>query len=661
MDCIKMFNISVTTIILLSKMALQIHSLSPLHNNIFKQTVEFLNTKNDLAIKSVLVFSNDLEYCFNNSFSPKDMMSISSVRNEPMPFSLIHISKNTTLIGWKKALKQDQNLIILCDLHSVKLFDKLAASNLIEGNYFDSNQLLLLVKFGEASLSHLEKKIMPTISKKLQFSSRVFMYTSNQTNGILSEMYRKCSNSSIIHSVIQNIYTCGSETVDEDFIWKRRKNLMGCPLRIAHVHDPPFFEEKGLTFSPTESEMTCFKSGNKNVCGKYVSLLKELVSLLNFTIEWVHAKDNAYGVFDPSTQKWNGAIKLINESRAEFSCLHFYVTLVRSFAVEFSSAISHTKSYLYMRIPESSSAWDTYTKVFGDKYWIILAFCTCFISGYACLLFTVHDKMKMWPHSSILQNLGSGVSSVGLAFASQEVSPVKSDGINRMTSTKCLFLVVCFFGMMNGLIYSGALVSFLLFKEVKPIINNLEDILQHKGHQLMVMKGTGCESYFKEAIHWPHTQIWNDLMMNNENALIQNRSKVNGKLMEDHNNVYFETAYEISLKSYPCNIMKSKVSYYHIPIAFPFRKNSPYRAMFGYYASSMIESGILECIGGDCKDVVAQAEQCTKSDPYIPINFQVVKFVFVVTTFGLFFSVVCCLMEKVASANFVMNSKKISK
>jgi hypothetical protein len=260
----------------------------------------------------------------------------------------------------------------------------------------------------------------------------------------------------------------------------------------------------------------------------------------------------------------------------------------------------------------------------------------------------IHDRIQHLTQKSlhILENLGSGVSLVGLAFASEEVSIVKSPIVYQATSTKLLFFTVYAFAMMNGFIYSGALVSFLMVKEVNPVINNLQDILNNKEYQLMVLKGTGCEAYFKEAVRLPHAQLWNETMRGNDNALLRKRSVANEKIMEDKTNVYFETAYELSLENYPCEIMKSKASYYHIPIALPFRKDSPYRVIFGYYATTLRESGILECIGGDCKDGRGKAGDCSPSEDYMPINFGVVKIVFLLTSIGLFLSIICSVVER---------------
>ena len=125
MDYTKIFNSSILKIILVLELALQIDSVSHLQTNIFKETLEFLNTKNDLAVKSVVVISNELGYCFDKTFTPKDMINTLSNRKEPMPFSLVHISKTTKSMDWMKGLKKDQNLIILCDLRSMIFFDEL--------------------------------------------------------------------------------------------------------------------------------------------------------------------------------------------------------------------------------------------------------------------------------------------------------------------------------------------------------------------------------------------------------------------------------------------------------------------------------------------------------------------------------------------------------
>ena len=90
---------------------------------------------------------------------------------------------------------------------------------------------------------------------------------------------------------------------------------MGCNLRVAYVEDVNY-----IKMAKTGNEIEhldprhVFKSGNSTMyagAGNELELIKELSGDLNFSITWIKADDNSYGVLNKTTKMWDGLIGLI--------------------------------------------------------------------------------------------------------------------------------------------------------------------------------------------------------------------------------------------------------------------------------------------------------------------------------------------------------------
>ena len=79
--------------------------------------------------------------------------------------------------------------------------------------------------------------------------------------------------------------------------------------------------------------------------------IKLLSSDLNFTISWVHAEDNSYGVYNKYTNTWNGLIGLLTQDKADFSNAFLSVTSIRSTAISFTNDFDQFRFGLYMARP----------------------------------------------------------------------------------------------------------------------------------------------------------------------------------------------------------------------------------------------------------------------------------------------------------------------
>ena len=74
--------------------------------------------------------------------------------------------------------------------------------------------------------------------------------------------------------------------------------LNGNRLKVAYIIDMPFFQDEQNENIIEQHPQHCLKDRGKTMCGVYTALFKTLTINLNFTIDWIHAVDNNYGVFD---------------------------------------------------------------------------------------------------------------------------------------------------------------------------------------------------------------------------------------------------------------------------------------------------------------------------------------------------------------------------
>ena len=340
----------------------------------------------------------------------------------------------------------------------------------------------------------------------------------------------------------------------------------------------------------------CIQRSRKIICGSYIQLFKVMVDVLNFTIEWVNVEDNKYGSFDKAKNKWNGVIGALAENRADFSLLHFSVTIARNKVIQYTAPITETEARMYMKKPSYSGSWETFVDVFDGDYWFALIGLSVLTSCICCFHFLVGERDS--GVSKCISNFGSGVSFVCLAFSSQDTYIVEKISNPSAKSAKILFFTVCLFGMMNHTMYCGKLISFLLVKDTPLPINSLEDILRHPEYQLMVQAGSAEEDYFKLSTDWPQNEIWNKTMNGRKEAFVSSVS-MDSTLMKDGKRILFCTSYysEMYMPNYPCNIKKLNGAYLQgssNALAFPLE--SPYHKLFSHILTRIQSFGTWDLI-----------------------------------------------------------------
>ena len=224
----------------------------------------------------------------------------------------------------------------------------------------------------------------------IYFNSNVFVWQGDLGKGFLWEVYRICTEASIVKKLLLTFKRNYVVQRKFEYIWERRNNLGGCRIKVAYINRPPYMYEKSHN-SIAESygkRQTCFHGGNKTMCGNYAPLLNLLVNQLNFSIQWVNTNDTAFGVLNLTFQEWDGAIGLLDKKKAELAPLWFTMTPSRASFVDFSSPIGNYGSHLYMKRPDREASWSTYYDVFDEKYLLVMIVFFILISTLLCIIFS---------------------------------------------------------------------------------------------------------------------------------------------------------------------------------------------------------------------------------------------------------------------------------
>lgn len=367
---------------------------------------------------------------------------------------------------------------------------------------------------------------------KVLFNSLVFVYS----NSTLYEVYRISPSSKLTVSTINMEL--------EETIWVRRKDLNGIEFFAAYALNKPYvYIKEGM------------------LAGTNVQIIQSLAQELNFSVTIYPVADGAFGSYDPATKLWNGVVGDLISQRADIVIADLAVTSTRSEVIDFTRAIFQYENKLYMKKPLQSINWLTFVEVFSLQYWLAVI-----VIGIVLTLSLM--SVKKWienpERSGGNPDMPSSSVSVGLALMSLDV---KQGNPHRLT-TRILVMAICLFGALNFWSYNAGLVSLLTVEVFNVPINQLKDLLEKPQYQIMVVKSTSHEGYFKETSKTSSDHvaydIWTNMIKDNKEAYTQNTVTAELDLLADDKKVYFsqEMAVESTMGTYPCQIISSSTRYF---------------------------------------------------------------------------------------------------
>ena len=428
---------------------------------------------------------------------------------------------------------------------------------------------------------------------------------------------------------------------------------MGCTLRVAYLDRFPFITKAQENTSLLNvHERRVFRSGNMTMYGgniNQIQILKLLSYDLNFTISWVRAEDNSYGVYNAKTKEWDGLIGLIVKDMADLSSAHLTVTSLRSSAVDFTAEFDNTKFGLFMKKPKLSSSWGTFLEVFYLTYWICLIAIVLACSLILAMFFVILNNNNASKEKSgnnkqhFVDKVGISTAMVCLSLATHDVFVSKNLVSHATTALKILIFVVCLFGALNNYAYNAGLISSLINHDYAPEINSLEDLVTKSGHQLVLREGTASVNYFRNAVGWPHNQIWEKLLDKNSDAYAKNVNEAEQIILNKERQVYFDITSHIepSFDNYPCNIIRSPKTYFHRPVALALQKRSPYLKLISYKLRKYIEFGVI----GNMDAIKRSPLVICPNNEFEEIGYKTIFSAFIVFGVGLVLAVIYCIIE----------------
>ena len=500
------------------------------------------------------------------------------------------------------------------------------------------------VKIDERQIFHYSDVIN---QDNIVLDSQIYTLCRYENISILHEIYKICEEDDISIKVLHTIPDQReNQTYHIDKLVERRKDLMGCNLRVAYVDSYPYItrarEEKELEgvnkryVIEEDNELTMY-GGSVN----QIELTKLLKSDLNFTISWIKAEDNSYGVYNQEQNTWNGLVGLLIKNMADLSNAHLTVTPGRSDVISFSADFDRTQFGLFMAKPGITFSWSTFVDVFDKSYWIALCVIV-FVIVFLLVAFFKNQTTLSKGRSCVSSNFSTFLSSTSMILLSLGSFETKIDTIRNTynsKATRIIFFVICVLGMTNKEIYTGGLISTLLDHRYISEITSLEDLLEKPGYQLVLRNGGASTQYFSLAKESPHEEIWKEQLDGNDMAYVPKVQYAENLILADKKYVYFDIISQIEpiFDSYPCKMVRAKKTYFHRAVALGFRKDSPYLKLFNSRISYYRQNGLIANMAALKKDPKGSVK-CTENH-FDPLGYKTVFSAFAILGIGLAFAI----------------------
>ena len=484
---------------------------------------------NDMSISNIVIMTDGKMECKLNDTICEEIASELLSDLKELPITFLDVDKYS-FERFEKILNDSfLSLFILLNLDdSVKM-----QNLLINVSSFDlSRNAWLIVKYQE-DYNNTEVDIQDTIFKSingLRTDSQLYVLSSYKESFILYEIYKMCKNHNFLIKEVFDFDTYSEFNYTNNFIWKRRNDMEGCPLDIAYANIKEWFEvisTENNTANQLSSDAPRLKVKDDVAIGFPTKLLQMLKNNFNFSINWVHAKDDTIGVKGENSSAWIGMIGLLSRNEADISGFPVSVRPARKTVVTFSNSFETYEYRLFMKKPGPSASWYTFIEVFHPDYWMALGISFAMFSAMIASYLALDEKLKDRIHrsgsgsfySSFLSRICIGMSATLLSLGSLDIDMAKEVSYASPTSHRMIFLAVCTFGMLNHYVFDAGLTSHLMVQTFDIPINNLGDILEKPSYQLLVWRGAADESFFSEANNPTVQNVWKKTLSENMETL----------------------------------------------------------------------------------------------------------------------------------------------
>ncbi|THK33025.1 ionotropic receptor 107 [Diachasma alloeum] len=213
-------------------------------------------------------------------------------------------------------------------------------------------------------------------------------------------------------------------------------------------------------------------------------LLTELSQAMNFTLSkiiWEHD----YGIWNPKTSNWTGAIGRIHRREADIGVSDFFMTTQRYAAVSFTSPIFFTPLKLHFKKRHADNlTWNAYFKALTIDVWVV-------ILGLILITPLLLTLIRYRRRDNFFAFLFEHYSYVWGIYCQQGV-PVCPQGI----SPRIIYLSILMSAMVTLGAYSGSMISTLTVSS-DSTFNTMDEFVEGGSHKLIVLDRTLVTDLYK--------------------------------------------------------------------------------------------------------------------------------------------------------------------
>ena len=553
---------------------------------LFHEIFEYLHKYNGMNIDHILIASTE-SYFQNEESTLHALLNTEFIKLKTVSYVF---NKHSASSVKNEIIKSKSTLIILLDDDLVSSLD-LFFENIPEISFVENTWLLVPSSRVERNNQKFSGHVIDSMkrSQKFQINSHVyFVLAYKQSRKILFEAYKFCHDRKPLIKPLMLLPSNGLLKGRNDFIWNRRKNLKKCRIRVGYVNTYQIHEASELEKYPANHNVV-LQSNNKTFYGMKRPVFNSMLGLLNFSINWVNAEDNAFGSFDPETGDWNGVIRLLADDQADMSVNWFFVTSLRAKYITFTVPFQTVNYKLFMKKSRPSTRWGTFTNVLSFEYLEMMILLTFFsVVSYSFYLWYESSKVL-----EITSQVKISIVKVCSALVGFDTNILDNNSGEYSMSKRLLQTTICFFGIINFYVYNGGLISSLMVQKYEsPEFEELTDFLRQPQFKLLIDNNIAVESYLSTSLDSKSKMLWE--MVKNEHGLISEPNLGEKMVMADSSNILLSSSplFEHSSKQFPCNIVTTRHSYGQERVAFAFNNKSVYIELFNYHIKRILETGL---------------------------------------------------------------------
>ena len=607
---------------------------------LFEDVFQYLIKYNGMNIDHVLIISTD-DHFHNEDSSLHYLLSTAFIRLKTVSYLF---SKHRINDVKNEILKSKSTLIILMDDSLVTSLDTFFET-IPEFSFVENTWLLISSKHPKQQDDHYSTNVINFMkrSNKFQINSHVyFIFSYKVSKKVLFEAYKYCYDRKPVLKPLILLPSSGLMKHRKDFIWNRRKDVRKCRIRVGYVNTYEIHESSEAMKYHTSNDVV-MQLGNKIFYGMKRPIFSSVISLFNFSVDWVKTEDNAFGSFNPDTGDWTGVIRLLAENQADMSVNWFFVTSLRAKYITFTVPFQTVNYKLFMKKSRPSTRWGTFTNVLSFEYlemMLLLAFLS--VVSYIFYLSFPHNNLNN-KRPQLCSQVKLSILTVCLALIGYDSNIGNNKSGPFSMTRRLLQTTICFFGIINFYVYNGGLISSLMVQKYEsPEFEELTDFLHNPQYKLLIDNNIAVESYLSTSSDPQYKMLW--AMVQNENTLLSEPNKGEKIIMKDSNKILLSSSpfFEYASKQYPCNIVTTRHSYGQERVAFAFNNKSVYIELFNYHIKRILETGVKLFPYSEKRHIQCETEE---ERIFRPMTFSDIFSAFVIVGIGCLLAIVRGFIE----------------